>query len=68
MDANGYTLCEITGPGLTPNPKLPPLGDGPRRKILIAVEVTADFEQRLDNQWMVEREIHADRWSWRWAE
>src|SRR5438477_103966 len=52
----------------TPNVKLPPLGEGPRRKMLIEVEVTEDFEKRLDNQWMVEREIHADRWNWRWAE
>jgi hypothetical protein len=35
--------------------------------MVIEIEVTEDFERRLDNQWMVEREIHADRWSWRWA-
>lgn len=52
----------------TPNSSLPPLGDPPRRKMLIEIEVSADFEKRLDNQWMVEREIHADRWNWRWAE
>jgi len=51
----------------TPNAKLPPLGEGPRRKMIIEIEVTEDFEKRLDNQWMVEREIHADRWNWRWA-
>lgn len=51
----------------TPDATLPPLGDGPRRKMLIEIEVTEDFERRLDNQWMVEREIHADRWSWHWA-
>lgn len=56
----------ITGPGCTPNVSLLPLGEGPRRKIIIEIEVTADFEKRLDNQWMVEREIHADRWAWRW--
>jgi hypothetical protein len=50
----------------TPDSSLPPLGDGPRRKILIEIEVTEDFEKRLDNQWMVEREIHADRWNWNW--
>jgi hypothetical protein len=54
-------------PTRTPDPTLPPLGSGPRRKILIEIEVSADFEKRLDNQWMVEREIHADRWKWRWA-
>lgn len=57
----------LTGPGHTPDAKLPPLGEGPRRKMVIEIEVTEDFERRLDNQWMVEREIHADRWSWRWA-
>lgn len=40
----------------------------PRRKMIITIEVAEDFEKRLDNQWMVEREIHADRWSWRWAD
>lgn len=58
-----YTL-----PQRTPDPTLPPLDpDAPRRAILVRVEVAADFERRLDNQWMVEREIHADRWSWDWA-
>lgn len=57
----------LTGPGYTPNSKLPPIGGGPRRKMLVEIEVCADFGTRLDNQWMVEREIHADRWKWRWA-
>jgi hypothetical protein len=48
----------------TPNASLPPLGDGPRRKILITVEVPANWESRMDMQWVLEREIHADRWSW----
>lgn len=52
----------------TPNVDLPPfVPDGPRRKMLVEIEVSADFENRLDNQWEVEREIHADRWNWRWA-
>lgn len=52
----------------TPNASLPPLNpDAPRRKMVITIEVAADFEKRLDNQWMVEREIVADRWSWEWA-
>lgn len=52
----------------TPDASLPPLDpDAPKRKMIIEVEVAEDFEKRLDNQWMVEREIHADRWSWRWA-
>lgn len=50
-----------------PDAKLPPLvPDGPRRKMLIEIEVSANFEKRLDNQWEVEREINADRWSWSW--
>ena len=60
-------LTGLKGESGTPNVNLPPLGDGPRRKMLIEIEVSADFEKRLDNQWMVEREIHADRWAWRWA-
>lgn len=50
----------------TPNASLPPLDPDKRRKMLIEIEVAEDFEHRLDNQWMVEREIHADRWSWNW--
>jgi len=52
----------------TPDTNLPPLAEGPRRKMIVEIEVSADFEKRLDNQWEVEREIHADRWSWKWAE
>lgn len=52
----------------TPDTSLPPLGDPPRRKMLVEIEVSADFEKRLDNQWMVEREINADRWSWQWKD
>lgn len=44
------------------------MGDGPRRKMIIEIKVTADFEKRLDNQWMVEREIHAARWKWNWED
>lgn len=52
----------------TPNTSLPPLDpSAPRRKMVVTIEVAADFEKRLDNQWMVEREIAADRWSWEWA-
>lgn len=57
----------LAGPGHTPNVKLPSLGSNPKRRMLIEILVDADFEKRLDNQWMVEREIHADRWSWKWA-
>lgn len=52
----------------TPNASLPPLGEGPRVKIHVTVEVPSDWEQRLDMQWVLEREIHADRWSWNWPQ
>lgn len=53
----------------TPDSSLPPLDPvTPTRKMVITIDVAQDFEKRLDNQWMVEREIHADRWSWRWAD
>ena len=52
----------------TPNSSLPPLGNGPRRKMIVTVEVPEDWEHRLDMQWVLEREIHADRWSWSWPE
>jgi len=54
----------------TPDTSLPPLAAAaePRRKMLVEVEVSANFGKRLDNQWEVEREINADRWSWRWAD
>ena len=52
----------------TPDPSLPPLSDGPRRKLLVEVDVPVDWEKRLDMQWVLEREIHADRWSWRWPQ
>lgn len=64
-EMNGHEI--ISGPGHTPNSDIPPLGDGPRRKMLIAIEVTEDFEKRLDNQWMIEHEIMSDRYKWRWA-
>ncbi len=54
---------------MTPDSSLPPLDPTTtRRKMVITIEVAEDFEKRLDNQWMVEREINADRWSWRWAD
>lgn len=52
-------------PGMPPPPLVP---EGPRRDMLVRISVSADFEKRLDNQWEVEREIHADRWSWEWAD
>ncbi len=61
-------VCIAEEVQLTPDTSLPPLDpNAPRRKMLVEIEVSADFEKRLDNQWMVEREINADRWSWRWA-
>lgn len=53
---------------LTPDPSIPPLDPSTKkRKMLIGIEVSENFEKRLDNQWEVEREIQADRWSWTWA-
>lgn len=53
----------------TPDPTLPAfVPDEPRRKMLVEIEVAANFEKRLDNQWEVEREVHADRWSWHWKD
>lgn len=58
----------LTGPAFTPNASLPPIGDGPRKKIMVEVEVPADWIDRLDMQWVLEREIHADRWNWQWPQ
>lgn len=53
----------------TPNPSLPPLaGNVPTRALSVTVMVPADWEKRLDMQWVLEREIHADRWNWEWAD
>lgn len=53
----------------SPNPNLQPLDIWtPTRKMLIEIDVPNDFNKRLDNQWVVEREIRADRWNWRWAD
>lgn len=52
----------------TPNATLPPLGGDPRRNITVTVSAPANWESRLDMQWVLEREIHADRWSWTWPE
>lgn len=55
-----------TAPIHTPNPELPPLGDGPRKKMNVVIDVPENWENRLDMQWVVEREIQADRWGWSW--
>lgn len=56
----------LAGPGNTPDSKLAPLGSWPRVPIAITINVPVDWKSRLDMQWVVEREIHADRWSWSW--
>lgn len=62
-ELEGYRLqCELAGPKV--DPSLPPIGDGPRREILIRVSVPEDWENRLDMQAVLEREIKADRWAW----
>lgn len=51
----------------TPDPKLPPLDPRyPTRPLIVTVHVPENWEQRLDMQWVLEREIQADRWSWNW--
>lgn len=39
----------------------------PTIDINIKIAVPANWSNRLDMQWIVEREIHADRWSWSYA-
>ena len=41
--------------------------DEPTIDINIKIAVPANWSNRLDMQWIVEREIHADRWSWSYA-
>jgi hypothetical protein len=53
---------------VTPNVDLPPMVDGPTRKILVEVDVPENWETRLDMQWVLEREIHADRWIWKFKD
>lgn len=71
MNQTKYTSASetLTGPGHTPNPNLPPIAPAAKlRTMLIEIEAPEDFKHRLDNQWVVEREIHADRWTWRWKD
>ncbi len=66
-DDTPFILAAIEEATRTPDAALPPLNPNPeRRNMQITIEVGADFEKRLDNQWEVEREIHADRWMWNW--
>ncbi len=52
----------------TPNVALAPLDpSAPTRKLHVTVDVPANWENRLDMQWVIEREIAADRWGWTWA-
>ena len=41
--------------------------DEPTIDINIKIAVPENWSNRLDMQWIVEREIHADRWSWSYA-
>ncbi len=51
----------------TPDASLPPLDPTtPKRTMLVTVEVPEDWERRFDMQWVLEREINADRWAWNW--
>jgi (p)ppGpp synthase/HD superfamily hydrolase len=40
--------------------------DSEEVQINITISVPKDWEQRLDMQYIVEREVKADRWSWDW--
>jgi len=49
----------------SPNVDLPPIVEGPTRKILVEVDVPENWENRLNMQWLLEIEIKADRWIWK---
>lgn len=56
-----------TAKGWDVTDKLPePVAD--MRKIFVTIEVPVDWPTRLDMQHILEREIHADRWSWNWPD
>lgn len=42
-----------------------PRGDAPTMPIHVVIDVPTNWESRLDMQWIVEREIKANRWSWK---
>jgi len=51
---------------LAAEPVAAPRGDEPTMPINVVIDVPTNWESRLDMQWIIEREIKADRWSWRW--
>jgi hypothetical protein len=54
---------------MTTDTSLPPFDpEKPRREIVVTISVPDDWESRGDMQWCLEREIHADRWRWNWAD
>lgn len=56
-------------PKPTPDSSLPRLDpSAPTRPAVITVDLPANMEKRLDHQWVIEREIAADRWGWTWAD
>ena len=62
-----FNVSNLDAPLQTPDSSLSPIDSKKsRRKISIEIEVPFDFENRLDMQWVVEREIQADRWNWEW--
>lgn len=62
-----FNVSNLDAPLQTPDSTLTPIDPKKiRKKITIEIEVPFDFESRLDMQWVVEREIQADRWSWGW--
>jgi hypothetical protein len=62
-----FNILNLDAPLQTPDSSLSPIDPKKsRRKISIEIEVPFDFDNRLDMQWVVEREIQADRWNWEW--
>lgn len=54
----GWKLVPVEPPSAQAEPTI---------DINIKIAVPANWSNRLDMQWIVEREIHADRWSWSYA-
>ena len=51
---------------LAAEPIAAPRGSEPTKPINVVIDVPINWESRFDMQWIIEREIKADRWLWRW--
>lgn len=65
--ANDGIVSDIYRAMLAAAPQPPSAQAEPTIDINIKIAVPANWSNRLDMQWIVEREIHADRWSWSYA-